>query len=93
MGRILPLLAITASLVLAASGCSGSSDGGPDDVGPADLVVQEGMVFTIEPGIYIRDEDPGIRLEDNVLVQESGNINLMANIPIDPDEIEELMNS
>ncbi len=62
------------------------------DVGPAKLVVEEGMVFTIEPGIYIREENLGIRLEDNVLVGKDGNLNLMATIPIDPDEIEELMN-
>jgi len=63
------------------------------DVGPATLTIEEGMVFTIEPGIYIRDENLGIRLEDNVLVKESGNVNLMASTPIDPDEIEELMNA
>ncbi len=51
------------------------------------------MVFTVEPGIYIPEEKFGIRLEDNVVVQESGQpFNLMRNIPIEADEIEELMN-
>ncbi len=51
------------------------------------------MVFTVEPGIYIPDEGFGIRLEDDVVIQESGEpFNLMRNIPIEADEIEELMN-
>ena len=51
------------------------------------------MVFTVEPGIYIPAEGFGIRLEDNVVVQSSGEpINLMKNIPIEIDEIESLMN-
>lgn len=52
------------------------------------------MVFTVEPGIYIPDEGFGIRLEDDVVIQESGEpFNLMRDIPIEIDEIEELMNS
>jgi Xaa-Pro aminopeptidase len=55
--------------------------------------MQANMVFTVEPGIYIPDEGFGIRLEDDVVVKATGNpVNLMANIPIDPDEIEALMN-
>mgnify|MGYP001056320363 CR=1 FL=1 len=54
---------------------------------------EPGMVFTVEPGIYIRDESIGIRLENNVVVQENGYVDLMASIPIEPDEIEELMNA
>ena len=51
------------------------------------------MVFTVEPGIYIPDEGFGIRLEDDVVVQEKGMpLNLMENIPIEADEIEDLMN-
>ncbi|MBC7607747.1 MAG: aminopeptidase P family protein [Burkholderiales bacterium] len=50
------------------------------------------MVFTVEPGIYIPAEGFGIRLEDNVVVQQSGEpFNLMRNIPIEADEIESLM--
>jgi Xaa-Pro aminopeptidase len=52
------------------------------------------MVFTVEPGIYIPAEGFGIRLEDDVVVQEKGEpFNLMKNIPIEVEEIESLMNS
>ncbi|WP_282070978.1 aminopeptidase P family protein [Polaribacter atrinae] len=52
------------------------------------------MVFTVEPGIYIPKEGFGIRLEDDVVVQEKGEpFNLMANIPIEADEIEDIMQS
>ena len=55
--------------------------------------MQANMVFTVEPGIYIPDEGFGIRLEDDVVVQEKGEpFNLMENIPIEADEIEDLMN-
>ncbi|WP_417352403.1 aminopeptidase P family protein [Flavobacterium alkalisoli] len=51
------------------------------------------MVFTVEPGIYIPAEGFGIRLEDDVVIQESGEpFNLMRNIPTEADEIESLMN-
>jgi Xaa-Pro aminopeptidase len=51
------------------------------------------MVFTVEPGIYIPNEKFGIRLEDDVVIQEKGEpFNLMKNIPIEAEEIEELMN-
>lgn len=51
------------------------------------------MVFTVEPGIYIPEEGFGIRLEDDVVIQKKGEpFNLMRNIPIEADEIEELMN-
>jgi Xaa-Pro aminopeptidase len=56
--------------------------------------MQANMVFTVEPGIYIPAEGFGIRLEDNVVVQETGEpFNLMRNIPIEIEEIESLMNS
>ncbi|NER13170.1 M24 family metallopeptidase [Leptobacterium flavescens] len=51
------------------------------------------MVFTVEPGIYIPDENMGIRLEDDVVITEKGEpLNLMKNIPIEAEEIEDLMN-
>lgn len=54
--------------------------------------MQANMVFTVEPGIYIPDEGFGIRLEDDVVIQEKGApFNLMSNIPIEAEEIEELM--
>lgn len=56
--------------------------------------MQANQVFTVEPGIYIPDEGFGIRLEDDVVIQESGEpFNLMRNIPIEVEEIEEIMNS
>lgn len=56
--------------------------------------IEANMVFTVEPGIYIPDEGFGVRLEDDVVVQEKGEpFNLMGNIPIEAEEIEELMNS
>ena len=56
--------------------------------------MQANMVFTVEPGIYIPAEGFGIRLEDNLVIQETGApLNLMANIPILIEEIEDLMNS
>ncbi len=55
--------------------------------------MQANMIFTVEPGIYIPKEGFGIRLEDDVVVQEKGEpFNLMGNIPIEAEEIEELMN-
>jgi Xaa-Pro aminopeptidase len=50
------------------------------------------MVFTCEPGIYIPEEGIGIRIEDDILITETGTVNLMKNIPIGADEIESLMN-
>lgn len=50
-----------------------------------------GNVFTIEPGIYIREENIGIRIENNYLIGETENFDLMANIPIEADEIEAIM--
>lgn len=55
--------------------------------------IKADMAFTVEPGIYIPEENLGIRLEDDVVVQEKGEpFNLMRNIPIKADEIEDIMN-
>ena len=54
---------------------------------------QVGMVFTVEPGIYVSQERIGIRLEDDVVIESNGQKNLMRNIPIEAEEIEDLMNS
>ncbi|MEN9303916.1 MAG: hypothetical protein RL264_2345 [Bacteroidota bacterium] len=63
------------------------------DVGIWHQPIQPGMVFTCEPGIYIPEEGLGIRIEDDLVVQENGApFNLMRNIPIEADEIEDLMN-
>jgi len=64
------------------------------DYGLLHLPMQANMVFTVEPGIYIPEEGFGIRLEDDVVIQENGApLNLMGNIPIEVDEIEALMNA
>ena len=63
------------------------------DVGNWDVPMEEGNVFTCEPGIYILDEEIGIRIEDDILVTKNGPHNLMKNIPKEVEEIEELMNS
>lgn len=64
------------------------------DYGPLRTPMKPGMVFTVEPGIYIPDEKLGIRLEDDLVIREQGQAeNLMKNIPIEPGEIEELMNN
>ncbi|MCP5062855.1 MAG: aminopeptidase P family protein [Ignavibacteriae bacterium] len=64
------------------------------DYGALKTPMKAGMVFTVEPGIYIPDENLGLRLEDDVVIQEKGEpFNLMRDIPILADEIEDLMNS
>jgi Xaa-Pro aminopeptidase len=64
------------------------------DVGLWNEPIKANMVFTVEPGIYIPEEGLGIRLEDDVVVQEKGEpFNLMRNIPIEVEEIEALMNA
>ncbi|MDQ8190031.1 aminopeptidase P family protein [Roseibacillus persicicus] len=61
------------------------------DVMPHNEPVREGMVFTIEPGIYIPEENLGVRLENDVVIGKDSNFDLMGNIPIEVDEIEALM--
>jgi len=62
------------------------------DYGLLHKPMEANMVFTVEPGIYIPDEGFGIRLEDDVVIQEKGTpFNLMRNIPIEAEEIEDLM--
>jgi Xaa-Pro aminopeptidase len=61
------------------------------DVGLMNEPFAPGWVLTVEPGIYIPDEGFGIRLENNVVVTENGPVDLMADIPVDPDDIERLM--
>jgi Xaa-Pro aminopeptidase len=61
------------------------------DLGTRTAPVQAGMVFTIEPGIYIEEEQMGVRIENNFWITKNGNIDLMKNIPITVEEIEGLM--
>ncbi|HNR55052.1 MAG TPA: M24 family metallopeptidase, partial [Flavobacteriales bacterium] len=55
-------------------------------------MIQPDMVFTVEPGIYIREEKLGIRLENNILVTRDNPIDLFAEIPVEAEAVEELMN-
>jgi Xaa-Pro aminopeptidase len=54
--------------------------------------IEPGWVITVEPAIYLKAEGFGVRLENTVVVTESGQLDLMAGIPIEADEIEDLMN-
>jgi len=63
------------------------------DYGPWNAPIPEGAVFTVEPGIYILEENLGIRLEDDYLITKDGYDNLMGSIPIEAEEIENLMNA
>jgi Xaa-Pro aminopeptidase len=61
------------------------------DLGTKTEPIKQGMVFTVEPGIYIEEEQIGIRIENNVWITKNGNVDLMKNIPIKADDIERLM--
>ena len=61
------------------------------DLGPRNEPLQAGMLLTVEPGIYIEEEQIGVRIENNVWITEDGNTDLMAGIPITTDDIERLM--
>jgi Xaa-Pro aminopeptidase len=61
------------------------------DLGTRTEPIKQGMVFTIEPGIYIEEEQMGIRIENNFWITKNGNIDLMKNIPILAEDIERLM--
>ncbi len=63
------------------------------DVGYTRNPFQEGWVLTVEPGIYIPEEGFGVRLENDVLITKDGPVDLTADIPVEADEIEELMQS
>ena len=63
------------------------------DVGNMYHKMEVGQVWTVEPGIYIREEGIGIRIENNVVIEKNGIFDLMKNIPVEVEEIEELMNS
>jgi Xaa-Pro aminopeptidase len=61
------------------------------DLGTRTAPVKAGMLFTIEPGIYIEEEQMGVRIENNVWLTRNGSVDLMKNIPITVEEIEALM--
>ncbi len=62
------------------------------DVGNMHAKIRIGQVWTVEPGIYIKEEGLGIRIENNIVIGKDKNFDLMKNIPIEVEEIEELMN-
>jgi Xaa-Pro aminopeptidase len=62
------------------------------DVNSGQHVFKENAVYTVEPGIYIPEEGLGVRLEDDIVITADGPVNLMAKTPIEPDEIEQIMN-
>jgi Xaa-Pro aminopeptidase len=61
------------------------------DVGSFTQELKPGMIITCEPGIYIKEESLGVRIENDILITEKGYIDLMSDIPIEPEEIEEKM--
>lgn len=61
------------------------------DVGDYTKPIKEGQILTVEPGLYLKDEKIGIRIEDNILITKDGNINLSEMIPKEIDEIEKIM--
>jgi Xaa-Pro aminopeptidase len=62
------------------------------DLGPRNEPYREGMVLTVEPGIYIEEEQMGIRIENDIWIKQGGNVDLMEHIPITVEEIEAVMN-
>jgi Xaa-Pro aminopeptidase len=66
---------------------------GVHDLAPFDGPLEPGWVVTVEPGIYIPDEGLAVRLENDILITESGPIDLCSHVPIEADEIEDLMNA
>ena len=62
------------------------------DVNSRQHFFKENAVYTVEPGIYIPEEKLGVRLEDDIVITSEGPINLMSKTPIEPDEIEQIMN-
>ena len=63
------------------------------DVGKRDVILEEGMVITVEPGLYIEEEDIGIRLENDILITKDGYENLSKDIIIRPEDVEKFLAS
>ncbi len=62
------------------------------DVGHKYITLKPGMVLTCEPGIYIKEENIAVRIESDIWITDNGNVDLMENIPVEVEEIENLMN-
>lgn len=63
------------------------------DIGDKTIPLQEGTILSCEPGIYIPEENIGIRIENDILVTEDGPVDLMEDIPVEIEEIEDIMNN
>ena len=61
------------------------------DVGTKQTKFKPGMIFSCEPGFYIPEENMGLRIENDILITKDGQIDLMENIPIELEEIQDLM--
>lgn len=61
------------------------------DLGTKTAALKPGMLLTVEPGIYIEEEQMGVRIENNIWITKNGNVDLMKNIPMTVEEIESLM--
>jgi Xaa-Pro aminopeptidase len=61
------------------------------DLGTRTEPIKPGMVFTVEPGIYIEEEKMGVRIENNIWITRNGNKDLMEKIPMTVEEIENIM--
>jgi Xaa-Pro aminopeptidase len=64
---------------------------GVHDMAPVDGPLEAGWVMTVEPGIYIPEENIAVRLENDVVVTAKGPVDLCSHVPIEPDDIERLM--
>ena len=61
------------------------------DIGTRNEPVKQGMLFTVEPGIYIEEEQMGIRIENDIWITKTGHVDLFKEIPITVEEIEAYM--
>ena len=66
---------------------------GVHDYGVTQRPLEAGWVLTVEPGIYIPEESLAVRLENDILITDSGPVDLSAEIPLEAEDVEEVMRS